>query len=266
MKQKNTFLHFAVLLILFAGLMSCQSSSKHKAELKFTNYHHSEKIHLFNNDNYPSFNLDVQITLPKDSIAYSALYQAMSSSFFDTLYKPTLSVQKNLDLSTTLYTNNYRSIEEELDLDSTDIGASYNWEMIKNNKVVYHGQRYISFLNEAFAFTGGAHGNTIRSYFTFDLQNNKLLSSSDVFKINSCDTIIKLQKISLAKTGMQMDQLYSDGYKCDDNFYLVKEGIIFHYNQYEIASYAAGPIGIFISFQEIKPFLKIDIPILEQKE
>ena len=48
--------------------------------------------------------------------------------------------------------------------------------------------------NEAFAFTGGAHGNTLRSYYIFDLKNNKLLTSQELFKANSCDAIIKLQK------------------------------------------------------------------------
>jgi hypothetical protein len=54
-----------------------------------------------------------------------------------------------------------------------------------------------------------------------------------------------------------MDDLYADGYRCDANFYLSEKGIVFHYDQYEIASYADGPIDVVIPFEDIKPFLLI---------
>ena len=70
-----------------------------------------------------------------------------------------------------------------------------------------------------------------------------------------CDNIIELQQVSISKTDINSEALYTDGFKCDHNFYLIKEGFVFHYDQYEIASYADGPIDIFLSFKEVEPYL-----------
>ncbi len=255
--MKNYLKKTAVILsiISLAILYSCQTNTKKNTDLSFIEHKHSEEIHLFNNDNYPAFHLDVNISLPTDSLAFQGLYQAMSLTYFDSIYNQHLSASENLQVLASLFIANYRIVEKDLKLDSTDIGASYNWEVIKKNKIVFKGKRFISFLNEAFAYTGGAHGNTLRSYFIFDLKNNKLLTSQEAFKANSCEAIIKLQKESLKKEGREIDDLYSDGYRCNDNFYLSEKGIVFHYDQYEIASYADGPIDVVISFVDIEPYL-----------
>ena len=247
-------------ILLSVLLYSCNTENKKKSVLDFTDHKHSEEIHLFDNDNYPAFSLDAHILLPTDSIEYKALYKAMAQTYFDSLYNSSASANDNLEHIASLFISNYRTNEEDLKLDSADIGSSYNWEVIKKNKIVFKGKNYLSFLNEAFAFTGGAHGNTLRSYYIFDLKNNKLLTSQELFKANSCEAIIKLQKEILKKEGREMDDLYADGYRCDANFYLSEKGIVFHYDQYEIACYADGPIDVVIPFEDIKPFfLKSDL-------
>jgi hypothetical protein len=42
-----------------------------------------------------------------------------------------------------------------------------------------------------------------------------------------------------------------------ENIGLTAEGIKLHYNQYEVASYADGPIELTLPFPEVKQFLKI---------
>ena len=258
MKQITNKLSLLLTLVIFITLYSCNTESKKKSVLDFTDHQHSEKIHLFDNDNYPAFSLDAHILLPSDSIEYQGLYEAMSKTYFDSLYNSNISASANLEHIAALFISNYRSVEEELKLDSADIGSSFNWEVIKRNKIVFKGKNYLSFLNEAFAYTGGAHGNTLRSYYIFDLKNNTLLTNQDAFKANSCKAIIQLQKEILKKGGREMDDLYADGYRCNGNFYLSEKGIVFHYDQYEIASYADGPIDVVIPFEDIKPFLLRD--------
>jgi len=243
-------------------LNSCQPK---KAKLSFHSFRNSEEVHLFGNDNYPAISADLQILVPTDSLAYKGLYLAMASTYFDSLYDEHKSCDENLHDIGFLLSSDYKSLEQELKPDSIEIGSSYNWEIIKNNKIVYHGKRYLSFMNEQYEFTGGAHGNTIRNYYTYDLKEQHLITSVETFKADSCAAIIELQKKSLTKAGIDLSELMEDGFKCD-SFYVMEKGIIFHYNQYEIASYATGPMDVFVSFNEIQPHLKNTELLKEQNK
>lgn len=245
-----------IILILSSLLFfSCKNETKKETSLTFTEYSISEEIHLFGNENYPAFNLDIRIKLPEDKITYQGLKQAMMKSYFDSLYLPQKSIDENLEALAHTHVSEYRAIEKELQLDSMDIGSSYNWEMIENNQILNHNEYFVSFMTEIFSYTGGAHGNTIRNHYIFDLKNDKLLSAGDLLNLSKCEDIIDLQKKSAEKAGIILDDIFIGGFRCNNNFYLIDEGFIFHYDQYEIASYADGPIDIFISFTEIAPFL-----------
>ena len=248
--------HLPISLILCVLLLSsCKNETNKSTSLTFTEHNLSEEIHLFGNENYPKFNLDVHIKLPEDVVTYQGLNQAMMKSYFDSLYLPQKTIQENLEVLVQTHISEYRTIEKELQLDSIDIGSSYNWEMIENNQILNHNEHFVSFMNQIFSFTGGAHGNTIRNHYVFDLKNDKLLSAGDLLNLTNCKDIIDLQKTSAEKAGLILDEIFTDGFRCNNNFYLIEEGFIFHYDQYEIASYADGPIDIFISFTEIAPFL-----------
>jgi len=257
-KVYKIFLPSALIILL----NSCQPK---EAKLRFHGFGNSAEVHLFGNDNFPAISADLKILVPTDSLAYHGLYQVMASTYFDSLYDEHKSCDENLQNISQLFIVNYQSLEQELNPDSIEIGSSYNWEIIKNNKIVYHGKQYISFMNEQYAFTGGAHGNTMRDYYTYDLKNQKLLTSGAIFISDSCSAIIELQKRSLTKAGIDLGNLWDDGFKCD-NFYLLNKGIVFHYNQYEIASYAAGPMDVFVSFKEIQPYLKNTELLKEQNK
>ena len=41
--------------------------------------------------------------------------------------------------------------------------------------------------------------------------------------------------------------------KMNDNFAVIAEGVLFYFNPYEIASYAAGPTELLIPFSEMGP-------------
>ncbi len=254
MKQSYKSLPILLLLSLLI-FYSCKNEIKEEKQLTFKEHSISEKVHLFGNDNYPAFNIDLNINLPEDKINYQGLNQAMMKSYFDSLYLPQNSIHENLEVLAQAHISEYRTIEKELELDSTEIGFSYNWEMVENNQILNQNEYFISFMNEIFMYTGGAHGNSIRNHYVYDIKNKELLQAKDILNLDQCEAIIKLQKASAEKAGLFLDEIFMSGFKCESNFYLIKEGIIFHYDQYEIASYADGPIDIFISFTEIAPFL-----------
>lgn len=255
--MKNLIKFFAFSMSFISLLItSCNNEPKSAPEIEFKTYSFNDEIHLFGNENYPSCELDISVLAPQDSIYFENLRSIMLKTYFDSLYQINTNIDDLLFQSAQAFATDFKEQETYLMQDTLDIGLSMNWQIIVQNDIVFQNQRFISFMKELFAYTGGAHGNTNRFYYTFDLNNQELLTAEKLFVEQKYAGIIELQKQSLKKMGEDLSGFWLEGLKCDRNFYIEETGIVFYYDQYEIASYAAGPISIFISFDEIKPFLK----------
>ncbi len=253
--------HLSKLLIFIGGFSiivfsACNFEPKTEKTIHFQNITSSSKIHLFDNENFPALNLDLKILQSSDSIAHQKLNQAIALAFFDTIYRPDYSVNQLLNLWTQLASDNYKTMESFYAADSAEMGASFNWQVIKNNNIDFISENLICFSVETYIFSGGAHGNTMKQHYIFDLNQEKLLYGKDIFDLNQCDAIKELQKESLKKTVENVEYYSLEGLKCETNFYVNDSGFIFHYDHYEIASYAAGPIDIFISFDDSRNLLR----------
>lgn len=102
-------------------------------------------------------------------------------------------------------------------------------------------------------YLGGAHGSYVIFYYNFDKQTGKLLSIKDVVPQEKEQEVLKAMEKQLCedweakdladlqeKTGITMlGDLY-----LTNNFLLKKDSIEFLFNQYDIAPYAAGLIGV----------------------
>jgi len=237
-------------------LASCLNKNEKVPELSFETHKFSDKIHLYGNENYPSCDIDISVMTPEDSSYYKNLEENMLQVYFDTLYKINANIDDLLYLSAQSFFEDFKKNEEFIIQDTLEMGASLSWQIIIQNDIVYQDEHFVSFMKELYAYTGGAHGNTNMFYYVFDLDDKKLLNASDVFVTGECNALIELQKQSLNEIFEDTSGFWLDGLKCDSNFYLVENGFVFHYDQYEIASYAAGPIDIFLSFDEMEPFLQ----------
>ena len=119
---------------------------------------------------------------------------------------------------------------------------------------------------------GGAHPNQWSRWMNFDFATGKYLSKEEVFLPSAkadiesllLDKLIRLQaeqhpeeNVStledLQKFGfLQMTNMY-----IPDNFLLSKEAVLFLFNRYDIAPYAAGEIVIEVPYEEIGPYLRL---------
>src|SRR5690606_30116260 len=113
-----------------------------------------------------------------------------------------------------------------------------------------------------YLYTGGAHGYGSTSFMNIDpktgeeLSLEKLIQDTSKFTSFAEDEFRKQQNI---KKNQSINDLgfWFEG----DTFYLPEtvgftdDSMIFIYNQYDIASYADGPIELKISLSQAKPFL-----------
>lgn len=119
----------------------------------------------------------------------------------------------------------------------------------------------VSFFN--FTYSGGAHPNTNTSYANYHRDGRKV-RLAELFKRGYEPKLAAIaEKIFRAQEGLKDGEAFSDKYffeggrfVLNDNFSLRADGILFHYNPYEIKSYAEGPTDLFIPNADLKELRK----------
>ena len=133
------------------------------------------------------------------------------------------------------------------------IGITYNVELA-NDKI-------ISLQIGQSEFAGGAHPNYSTSTFNFDLQSGKELKLADLFqpKSNYLTTVSDYSIAELKKTtGEMSDQDWikqGAGAKADNyaSWNLTKKGLMFTFDPYQVAAYAAGSFNVIVPYEKLKP-------------
>ena len=145
------------------------------------------------------------------------------------------------------------SISQTLRDESADmlVGSSMTTEEYQSKySVVFADQKYISFRAEEYSYTGGAHDSNKITVGTIDRKTGRRMCLKDFV---SADKLPELTKILHAKAIKKLggkENLQGEVLPIE-NFCVVKGGLKFVYNEYEIACYAAGTIEVVVSFDEM---------------
>ncbi|MDZ4680908.1 MAG: DUF3298 domain-containing protein [Saprospiraceae bacterium] len=140
--------------------------------------------------------------------------------------------------------------------------AMWNYEEFTEAEVAYNQNNLLTIGYLSYSYYGGAHGMYATGYVSYDLKNRKRLKLSDVFKPGyEAKMPIFLERALRRQFNLQSDQslneiLFDDSIGLTDNFGLTRKGIYFNYVPYEIASYAAGEIKLYVPFAEIADLLQ----------
>ena len=111
----------------------------------------------------------------------------------------------------------------------------------------------LSYQSTISCYLGGAHGSYVVNYYNFDIESGKLLSINDIVPPDKQKETLKAMAQQLCKDWEAKDladlqektgiTMLGDLY-LTNNFLLKGDSIEFLFNQYEIAPYAAGLIGV----------------------
>lgn len=142
-----------------------------------------------------------------------------------------------------------------------DMAAEYFAEI--NVSESYISEEIISLKLHQYQYTGGAHGYEKISFKNMDPKTGLEIPSVDLFKNSKELSILIEKRFREIHNIPSKESINSTGYWFDnDAFYLPetigfrKDTMLLIYNQYEIASYADGPVEMRISKEEIKEYLK----------
>jgi len=150
------------------------------------------------------------------------------------------------------------------DLDGVEITdlESSNWHYTENFIPISPRYGGVVIERSKETYTGGAHGSSTKLYYVLDLESQKLLKIDDFINDYQGDRVRDLIYDELRKySGLEMGQPLSEGIFLNDepeltfNFFINEEGIVLHWNPYEIAPYSEGSIQIMLPWKTIRPLL-----------
>lgn len=123
------------------------------------------------------------------------------------------------------------------------------FEIYVDYSITYNKNCTLSLYFDQYEYTGGAHGMTARTSDTWDLVRSNMMKLKDFLICDDAyqEYIITNINIQIAEQIAAGDDIYFDDYYHlvrenfkANNFYLVEEGIVIYYQQYDIAPYASG--------------------------
>lgn len=151
-------------------------------------------------------------------------------------------------------------IDDYLEYIKDDQATSGHWEQSKKIQVTFLNEKVLSLQDTEDGYTGGAHGFSDTQLSTLNLRTGKKLRLNDILRKNTHRKLVRIaeqhfrklhnlsKRQSLAKAGFDFDK---NQFALNKNFAVLKQGIVFYYNSYEIAAYVMGATQLFIPYEAL---------------
>ncbi|MBL7128575.1 MAG: DUF3298 domain-containing protein [Ignavibacteria bacterium] len=137
-----------------------------------------------------------------------------------------------------------------------------NWFYEINASAKFYTQKILCLEFSQGGYTGGAHGHDYVQYIDVNLENANILKLDDLLvkdfetKLNKLiDMKFREVKGLLPTDDLEQGGLFENKIAYNDNFAVLKDGLLFYYNNYEIAPYAAGPTELLITYDELRKLI-----------
>ena len=160
---------------------------------------------------------------------------------------------KNYNDLVNSFVSNYAQIKTDLKQDSLP-----SWEAQAAIKINYQAAKLLNITLDYYLFTGGAHGYGATESLLFNPANGRTYKLTEVLSNTAkhselVEAKFRVQLKITAKTSLTEAGYFfaDDTFVLPKNFIFSDKGIQFHYNTYEVACYAQGPIDVLISYDEV---------------
>lgn len=243
--------HLFACVVFILVLYGCKKEQKETLTFKSSSFH-SEAC---------STCPVVSITIP-EAIENTAMGMAINLAITQTvvlelIYDDALDVT-TLEEAIASFKNGFLELKEMYP------DESLGWEAKINGDLTYEDAAVVTIKIDSYIFTGGAHGQSTTRFLNFDKKKGVQIETSDLFEVDPklltyAETKFRNQEqipegTSINSTGFMFENNY---FYLPENIGYTKEGIQLLYEQYEVASYAEGPIVLLLPYAEVQGFLKV---------
>jgi hypothetical protein len=235
--------------------------------MSFSAVYLNETAQLFEQKASPRAAIEVSMLNPSDyplRNVEDSVRVNIYDHFFDTK-NPSGKPDSLLLIKKELYFSNYRKSNEDLYKEGD---ASFDWQKIKEVRILHNEKDVLSLEYFDYGFTGGAHGLSLSNFHVIDLKNGRQILLDEVFRDDYTNDLRDIiNSAARKKYRLERNQPLTDAgffvaaIDPTSNFYITKDGMGFYYNQYEVAPFALGPIEIFVSYKDLLRILRDESPV-----
>ena len=239
------------IICLFAVLLSlgCKKDGKLTFEpVSFTKNECSE---------CPTINISIPKALEKNKIATS-INTALREEVISILNFDEETEAIDIESAINSFSEAYYDLKEKYADESTQ------WEAKIDGTVTYEDKNVLTIKLDSYLFTGGAHGYSTSRFLNFNKKKGLELDNSELFKNIEAFLELAEAKFRSQENIPETKAINSTGFMFEtDHFYLPKNigytqnGLQLFYQQYEVASYADGPIVLTLPYTEVQKFMAI---------
>lgn len=275
--QHSSFSAMALAIIVLSGItISCKREAKHAPavtlqKLAYDSIAVNEDIALVGDTSGPTNKLSIHFTFPSsihgDSLALKSIQQEFVKALFGQEYA-TLSPQQAVDSYCRKYKADYLATAADYNkakkagLEMQSWGNNY--QMMRTDTIPSAKPDTLSFITYIENYNGGAHGSHHTGYYNIDLKTGKPIKESDIFKPGYEAELRKaiIQQLLADNKLDKPEGLIEKGFfdlndlKPNNNFIITKDGILYGFNEYEIAPYYMGLIRVSLPNSTISNILK----------
>jgi hypothetical protein len=246
------------LLALAFVLVACNA----KLQLEPRSYSESSTVNCISTQGCAKIKLDVLVASAKNTVSDSlnkAIFNAVKNSVYAGENPKEVTNYKELSHS---FITTYAQVKKELA--QNGITETASWEASATATVGFQSKKVLNVVIEYYIFTGGAHGNGAVRSLLLNPKTGKNISAatlfSDPIKVTQLVEQAFRKKFNIAPS----NSLNNEGYFFPNSVFVLpknilfkEQNLVFHYNPYEIASYANGPIDIELPYQAVAEFLLV---------
>lgn len=150
-----------------------------------------------------------------------------------------------------------------------DFASPAPWWLRREIAVVWSGPRALTLRMSESSYVGGAHPNHADTLLVLS-PDGRRLGLDEILAPGARAELVALgERAFRAHHGLPPDDpldahgfWFDDGrFDLNDNWGVIGEGLVFHYNPYEIAAYAVGHTEILLPWDRVTPLLVPDSPV-----
>jgi len=143
--------------------------------------------------------------------------------------------------------------------------ATADWSIDIAVDAIYNSAKVVTLDITESAYTGGAHPNSRRQLATFEVPTGQFLGVDDLAVDVAGLTRIVEERFRRARNLGEDEDLAAAGFwftdkrfTLPDNIGVVSDGMIFHWNAYEIAPYSMGATSLLVSASDLGEVVTVD--------
>lgn len=216
----------------------------------------------------PSLTVDISVDYPVGGLQDSVLTKMTSNILISVLElesEPS-DVKSTVDGFVEDLQENFR--DENLEFWKTDkekltedqINDFYCWEYFVN---CYFGERwkdYVSYENEFYTYSGGAHGMQGLIPVVFSTVTGDIVTEADIFSEGYEEPLVESLRKHLedafVDNAEDFECVFNKEIEPNGCFEVGKAGITYYYQPYEIAPYYIGVISVTVPWSELKGYIR----------